>query len=46
MDYSTYDAERRAGVYDDDDDDRCDYCDATPCMCDTIFDRHRDRDHE
>ena len=49
MDHSTHDAERRAGVYDDTVDDHlehCHYCDATPCMCDYIVDRHRDCDFD
>ena len=41
-------AEKRAGVYDDDEDglDPCFYCDADPCQCDTIYDHYRDREFD
>jgi len=34
-------AEKRAGVYDNDD-DPCDYCDYDPCACDDLYERYRD----
>lgn len=39
--YSRQAAERRAGVYDNDD-DPCDYCGSEPCQCDSIYERRRD----
>ena len=44
MDYSTYYAEKRAGVYDDDI-DKCVYCEADPCVCDEIYDDWMDREY-
>ena len=44
-DYSVYYAEKRAGVYDDHDDeqDECPTCDSAPCQCDAIYERYSDR---
>lgn len=42
-------AERRAGVYDDEDGlDPCFYCDTDPCQCDDIYDTYREMelDHD
>lgn len=38
-------AERRAGVYDNDD-NPCDYCDYDPCACDDIYEHYREFDHD
>lgn len=45
MDYSTYYAEKRAGVYDDDDVDECVYCENDPCVCDSVYDDWKDREY-
>ena len=45
-DYSTYYAEKQAGVYDDDGLNPCCYCGHDPCNCDDIHDRHRDMEFD
>ena len=47
-DWSTYEAEKRAGVYDDEHDDGewCGDCDGAPCACDDIYDRYREREFD
>ena len=45
--YSRQAAERRAGVYDDEDGlDPCFYCDTDPCQCDDIYEHYREFDHD
>jgi hypothetical protein len=45
-DWSTYYAEKAAGVYDDDgpeyDVEVCAYCDTSPCVCDEPYELWRD----